>query len=153
MKNQEKLPGMWLSLLALLCLVVLYFWRKPQSPEERIRKYLKNQNLSKEQTDLIVAQSKVESGNYKSEVYKRNNNAFGMRLAVVRPTTHIGDLDKDGYANYLSLEDSVQDLLLWFEYLKLSIPDKSYNYAALLKSKGYYEASQVDYYNALNSWL
>jgi uncharacterized FlgJ-related protein len=101
---------------------------------------------------ILVAQAMHETGNFTSPVFYRNNNAFGMRLAQKRPTTAIGDPDKDNYANYDSIEDSVEDLKLWFDYHGIELKfDNIEDYSRTIKEKGYYEASFITYTKAMNA--
>jgi len=68
--------------------------------------------------DLVFAQAILETGHFKSTVFRVNNNLFGMRLPKVRKTTAIGK--KRGYATYSDWIMSVQDYKLW----QSSIPKK-----------------------------
>ena len=68
--------------------------------------------------DLVFAQAILETGHFKSTVFRDNNNLFGMRLPKVRKTTAIGK--KRGYATYSDWIMSVQDYKLW----QSSIPKK-----------------------------
>jgi len=68
--------------------------------------------------DIVFGQALLESGNFKSNVFKENNNLFGMRLPKVRKTTAIGK--NRGYAKYENWVQSVGDYLLWQQ----SIPKK-----------------------------
>jgi hypothetical protein len=94
----------------------------------------------------------VETANFTSAVYKRNNNAFGMKPAVIRFTVSLGDVDGDGYANYKNLAQSVADLLLWFKFAGLTVPDNLPRYAKELKARAYYGIPEETYLQALQSW-
>lgn len=48
---------------------------------------------------IIVAQAKLETGNFTSKVFLENNNLFGMKQAVLRPTTCKGTNLNHGYYN------------------------------------------------------
>lgn len=56
---------------------------------------------------IVLAQSILESNNYSSTIFIRNNNPFGMKLAFNRPTTALGI--KGGYAYYSSIRESIID--------------------------------------------
>lgn len=56
---------------------------------------------------LIVAQSVLETGWFTSPVFREGNNAFGLRLPRIRPTTAIGSLY--GHAAYASVSDCIRD--------------------------------------------
>jgi len=40
---------------------------------------------------IVIAQARIESGNYTSKIFKENNNMFGMKCARSRCTTHRGE--------------------------------------------------------------
>lgn len=65
--------------------------------------------------DIVFAQAILESGHFKSSIFRNNNNLFGMRLARVRQTTAIGK--KSGYAVYSDWIMSVQDYKLWQDFI------------------------------------
>lgn len=56
---------------------------------------------------VVLAQAKLESGNYKSHVFNTKKNLFGMKLAASRPT--IGKGKANEYAHYNSWKESVID--------------------------------------------
>lgn len=60
---------------------------------------------------IAFAQAKLESNNYKSSLFVNNQNLFGMKFAVKRPTVAIGDAK--GYQLYASWRESVVDYLIW----------------------------------------
>ena len=50
--------------------------------------------------EVVMAQAKLETGNYRSKLFVKNNNLFGFR-------------SKKGYLKYKSWEDSVEDYKRW----------------------------------------
>lgn len=60
---------------------------------------------------IVMAQMKIESGNYSSALTKSNNNYFGMRHPAQRMTVSMGS--KNGYAKYHNWAYSVLDYALW----------------------------------------
>lgn len=60
---------------------------------------------------IIYAQARLESGNFKSEVFKTNNNLFGMKKATRRPTTAKGT--ELNHAYYETWQESVVDYAFW----------------------------------------
>ena len=56
--------------------------------EEAFDAYLNSLNLKF--PEIIKAQAILESSNFSSEIFKANNNMFGMKAAALRPTTNIG---------------------------------------------------------------
>ena len=61
--------------------------------------------------DVALAQATWESGHFGSNIFKENNNLFGMKLAHQRKTTAIGK--NRGHAKYNTWQDSVMDYKLW----------------------------------------
>lgn len=64
--------------------------------------------------DILLKQAKIESGNYSSNIYKSNNNLYGMRKPYKRSTTQSG-INKS-YGVYQNWCLSVLDRLLWDYY-------------------------------------
>lgn len=108
---------------------------------------------------LVVAQASFESNRFDSAVYIGNNNAFGMRHPSVRPTTSLGDTNKDGYANYNSLRESAIDYYLWTEYNHLPVSYGGHEYKNIqdfcgkLKAKGYFEDNITHYIKGVNACM
>lgn len=68
-----------------------------------------------EHPDVVFAQAVLESGNFTSKLFKTQNNLFGMKLPYKRKTTAVGK-NKNGYAKYNSVDDSIYDYYLFQEY-------------------------------------
>lgn len=66
--------------------------------------------------DIVFAQAILESGHFKSNLAKTNNNLFGMKHPKFRETTAIGK-SKSGYAKYESWIHSVEDYSYWQNYV------------------------------------
>jgi len=158
------------SLLGLLIALSLFLTgrKKTQAPEinpdkkpdiwdtERFHRVVQDTLPDIDETTrrIITAQAMHETGLFSSNVFLRNNNAFGMRMPGQRPTRAVGDVDSDGYANYESLEDSIEDLALWFDFHNIPLQfDAVQEYAAAIKEKGYYEAAYFAYSGAMNKHL
>jgi hypothetical protein len=77
--------------------------------EEALIELIKDCNIK--YPHIVLAQAKVESGNFKSRIFKQNNNLFGMRKAHVRVTTAQGD--KDTFAYYRDWMDCVYDYAMY----------------------------------------
>ena len=56
---------------------------------------------------IVLAQAKVESGNFSSRIFRENHNLFGMKRARVRVNTALGT--QHGHAYYDSWRSSVFD--------------------------------------------
>lgn len=102
---------------------------------------------------FIIAQSKFETGNFSSPIFKENNNLFGMKLPKSRSTTAIGE--NRGHAKFSNTRDSVIDLTMWLNMYKSQAQKITTlsEYVAFLKSKRYFEDSITNYLNGLKKWL
>jgi flagellum-specific peptidoglycan hydrolase FlgJ len=136
-----------------------------------------NEGYSPTTAKIIVAQARLESGNYSSPVYKKNNNLFGMKF-VAQPLAQQGSLapynersesckkdnvcgNKDHYAKYSSPTDSIRDLIgrlykkerngIGYEQLR-NVSDE-YEFARRLKQRDYYGISAEEYGRGLNARL
>jgi len=89
--------------------------------------------------DIVFAQSILESGHYKSEVFQANNNMFGMKMPRIRQTVAIAK--NLGYAVYSDWKSSITDYMLWQKnVMKTKTFSRSQYYAYLDKRyaiKGY----------------
>lgn len=82
------------------------------------------QQVGMEHPHIVLAQMKIESGNYTSKLALGNNNYFGMKQPRKRATTSIGD--KNGYASYKSWVHSVLDYALWQKEYARSLTEVEY---------------------------
>jgi len=94
---------------------------------------------------IVLAQAKVESGNYTSKIFRENHNLFGMKEARVR--IHTAQGTQFNHAYYNTWRESVYDYAFYqCRYLSnintedeyLSYLDQSYaeatNYVSILKT-------------------
>jgi uncharacterized FlgJ-related protein len=79
---------------------------------------------------IVLAQAKLESGNYSSAIFRENNNLFGMKKATVR--LNLATTSNKGHAYYDTWQDSVLDYALYTAtYLNsLKTEEQYYNYLA-----------------------
>ena len=77
--------------------------------EKKLALFLKE--LHVKYPEIIYAQAKLESGNFKSELVKTNNNYFGMKISGNRPTTR--SAEENGYAYYDNWRMSVIDYVFY----------------------------------------
>jgi len=56
---------------------------------------------------IVLAQAKLESGHFKSKIFRENNNFFGMKVARCRPTTNKGE--QNGHAYFDTWKDCLVD--------------------------------------------
>jgi len=80
--------------------------------------------------DIVMAQARLETGNFTSGICKRNNNLFGMKLPKQRRTTAIGE--SKGHARYNNWKKSVEDYKIWQDTFY-----KEGDYYIFLESHGY----------------
>jgi hypothetical protein len=85
-------------------------------------------------SDIVLIQSKLETGNYTSIIFQDNNNLFGMKYARVRETSATGIMY--GHAYYDHWTDSVKDYKLfqdWYMSIGYDIGNNSDEYLVFLK--------------------
>jgi hypothetical protein len=116
--------------------------------------------------NLLVAQAKHETGDFTSNAFKRQNNAFGYAYYAGsnyqkdQGTDIISDNGKP-VAEYASIEDSVNEIVDWIYRRSragqfpadLSTIKTPAQYAGYLKSAGYFGDTLQNYLNGLVSWF
>lgn len=120
--ERVRTPWIWRTLFIISCLFLLSssFVEKEYVPTEAI--ILKETKTEEEifemvdrmpfkYPDIIKAQILIETGHFKDEVFKHNNNLFGMRLAKQRLTLATGDNLR--HATYETVEESLYDRLIY----------------------------------------
>jgi hypothetical protein len=76
---------------------------------------------------IVVAQSRLETGGYKSRIFKENNNLFGMKQATVRVNTASGT--QHNHAYYDTWRESVYDYAFYqTRYLSGAKTESEYLY-------------------------
>lgn len=76
---------------------------------ELLKTEIKRLNI--QHPDIVYNQCVLESNNFKSNIWKNNNNFLGMTMAKLRPTTAIGI--EFNHAVYKSWRDCLIDYALW----------------------------------------
>lgn len=112
---------------------------------------LKQNGFTHNMARMIFAQAAHETGNFTSDIFKENNNLFGMKLARVRKTTAIGE--NRGHAVYKSIEDSIADY--WLYNKALNYLTNYSSIAAFVREmvlKKYFEAKESEYLAAVEKW-
>lgn len=124
--------------------------------EAEIREALSYEQLDPFVVELIVAQSKHESGNYKNNLTKYNN-VFGRHYHKTDTLAVSAGARAEGHSNfaiYPSLKWATISQINYLKRKKYSFRWKSASqYAIELKSKGYYEATVEAYTAALQSYI
>jgi len=90
--------------------------------------------------EVVLAQARLETGNFTSPIFRTNHNLFGMKFvdtcalrragAVYRPTVALGE--RYGHAYYADWRASVADYLLWQRMFKRTNLDEEGTYVAVL---------------------
>jgi flagellum-specific peptidoglycan hydrolase FlgJ len=80
--------------------------------------------------DVVLAQAKIETGNFTSRIFTENNNMFGMKLPERRETTAVGE--NRNHAKYTDWIQSIKDYKLWQDQMIHRTPTKR-AYLAYLK--------------------
>jgi len=86
--------------------------------EEALLAYMKKLKIKYPET--VLSQSRLETGNFQSDIFKENHNLFGMKLAETRPTSAIGE--NRGHAQYRNWKESVIDYALLQSYIIAKLP-------------------------------
>lgn len=127
-----------------------------QSREQTIRNHYKiiRANLpeaySNEFVKMLTAIAMHETGVFKSNIYRENNNLFGMKLPTIRETKATGE--NRGHATFASLDDSVKDMELYLNEFKYKKNwQKIRDLVGEMKRNGYFTAPVTTYGNAVVS--
>ena len=99
---------------------------KPFS-EEALIELLKDCNMK--YPYIVLAQAKIESGHFKSKVFKQNHNMFGMRKARQRITT--SQSEKNTYAFYRDWMDCVYDYAMYQSTVMCAVSNEDEYFARL----------------------
>jgi uncharacterized FlgJ-related protein len=170
MSRRARLTGnsviYWLGLILLPLSVLLFFLRsKITNPlsvatmtdkekfafRDYIVALLERAGFTSKMARMIFAQAAHETGNFTSDIFKENNNLFGMKLARVRKTTAIGE--NRGHAVYKSVEDCIADYWLYSKALNyLSVYSSVAAWVRELAYKKYFEAKESEYKTAVEKW-
>jgi len=73
--------------------------------EDKLKQFILELNIRF--PHIVYAQARLESGYFKSKIFRTNNNFFGMKVARKRPTTNKGE--QYGHAYFDSWRDCVVD--------------------------------------------
>lgn len=126
------------------------------SIEQRVRNVLKNEGMKPFVIELLVAQSKHESGNYKNGLTPYNN-IFARHYFKADTFAISAGAPGEGhrrFAKYPSIEYATLSQIWYFRRKGYSFDwDSTYEFAAECKRKGYYEAPLKVYVSALNRYM
>lgn len=104
----------------------------------------------------IKAQAQLESANFTSNVYKVDNNMFGMKVNSREYETPGIPSPEDGipYAHYRNDFDSLRDFIAYLK--QTSFPTSvsgTEEYAAEMKKRYKYGPTAMNYADNLNFWI
>lgn len=143
----------WLTLgtLSAIVFLILRYLLKPimlnRETASTVHSLLINAGLNTIIAGYAVAQSAHETNGFNSRLLTDNNNAFGMKYAKQA----IAKGEKNGYANYNNLNDSITDFVRWYGINRnklLSLPlviDSLPKYVNFLKRYNYFEDTEKNY--------
>lgn len=116
------------------------------------------QGFNSKAAKLIAAQARFESADYTSNVFKNNNNTSGIKFIGQANATK-GTLSPEGdyYAHFNTIQDSINDKIVRLYNITMRgvTPQQLKNatdateFANLLKQRGYYGSSALEYANGL----
>lgn len=155
-----------ISLFVLFLIALSFFSRKSRksgmsqrsmSIQQKIFNRLRTRGVPADTARMIVAQAVHETGNFTSELFEKGNNAFGMKLPRRRNTLAIDrglKVEGDSAASFNTVEDSVDDLLLWLDFNSLPINySRLEDYIAAIRRKGYFTDTYIRYLTAVRRRL
>lgn len=159
MSSKKSRTGVVISLLSLFGLAMLLFYMVFRrnlisgNPKQRITSLLKKAGYSDNVAKWWAAVSAFETADWTSDLFKESNNLFGMKQPNKRATTSAGPT-KSGFASFRSIEDSIQDLLLYLD--DFNYPKDTTGLLAFIgemKDNGYFEERFDTYYDGVKSKL
>lgn len=118
--------------------------------------------VPKDKAIWIVAQSGHETAYWTSNVFKQNNNGFGMKMPSQRNSPYIlgpGTQPPAGegptpYAKFASIENSTRDLVHWLNYhhINWNAIHTPGEYVSFLRSKNFFYGNEGAYINNVTSF-
>jgi len=95
--------------------------------------------------EVVFAQAVLESGHFKSSVFKNHKNLFGMKYPSKRETFAFGK-SKSGYAKFEDWMQSILDYKIWQENFILRHKIQSKREYLLALNKSYSETANYSRY-------
>jgi hypothetical protein len=100
-----------------------------------------------------TAVSDLETGTWTSDLYKKYNNCFGMKMPKTRNTTAITPTPT-GFASYNSASDSVKDIILYLKNFNYPLDFENVeSLVTYMKKVGYFEEPYDQYLAGVKSRL
>lgn len=121
-------------------------------------------NIPLQLSKLMACQSAVETYNFTSNAFKKNNNGFGYKYykgSEYQLGKGIKSTENDPYAAYASFDDSIKEVVAWIKRRQrdLKFPadltkiQDGEGYAHLLKDCAYFGGKESDYAAGINNYL
>jgi hypothetical protein len=148
-----RLRGLSILLLVLLfCLLVFARpWKSGPNYRGRIRKVLDELGYGKN-FDLIYAIARHESADFSSSVFKKCQNAFGLKTyAMTRCMAPAGEGPGLYYMHFENFEDSVKAFVKWLEK-RGGRPGMTDEEIKKVMQKGSY-FTDPEYFNKVQRWM
>jgi flagellum-specific peptidoglycan hydrolase FlgJ len=115
-----------------------------------IYRALKDSGFNDLWAQWVTAQAAHETANFTSFIYRKNNNAFGMKFGPVHPHSA---KEQNGYAYYERVPDSVaayRDLFKSWGLVTLATVD---SFVKLLRDQKYFDAPYAEYLAGVKYYL
>jgi len=143
-------------LLGVLAVLYLFVNNKANPINQLVILSSKWRNLRK----YLIAQARLESANFTSNLYRNNNNAMGMGHATKgRAASQLGTNSSIGHEGqtmqkYRNDTQSFRDMFDWYRFTRfprsVTGPEQ---YVAELKKRDYFSLAESVYLNRLREWL
>jgi hypothetical protein len=138
-----------LAMLSAIVLIILLFRKKKTSLNSAMTIFsaLKYYGLSDQIASYATAQAAHETADFTSQLFKENNNAFGM--------TYVGQSTANGersrFAYYDDIEHSAEDMAVYYVKSRAALPffplfiNSIEKYVTFLKNRGFFTAPLSEY--------
>jgi len=113
----------------------------------KVHDLLKKDGFNDNLAAWSLCQCAHETNGFTSSIFNSNNNVCGMKYDGQALSTG----EKNGYASYNTIEDSVRDLVNWYSICRrriFSLPlyiNSLADYVSFLKNNDYFEADESEY--------
>lgn len=105
--------------------------------------------FTESQSKILVAQAAHETANFTSDIFRNNNNLFGMKFPHVRDTLAIAE--RRGHAVYKDIDESIKDFAIYYKnFAYLSTYSTVNAYIEAIAQKKYFEANIEEYKTGVN---
>jgi hypothetical protein len=125
---------------------------EPITIEEQIMSILIDSGYTINEQKIIIAQAKLESGNFSSPLYRKSNNAFAIHKwkdSKYALETRIRAEGCACFASYRNVREATLDYLDYRKYKSVPREESPQRYVAYIKSKNYFTAPESEYLSIL----